>query len=648
MITKLQDVQINAQSRVLLRCDLNLPKDEEGEFSDLFRLESSLPTISYLVDKVSTVFIVSHLGSPKGQYSDSLSLKRVAQLLSSKLNQEVNFVEDPFQDSLNLNELKGVFLLENLRFWPGEEANSQDFAQDLVGSTSANLFVQDAFGVCHRSHSSLTKLPKLLPSCSGLLLQKEIELLSSPKSDKLSLIVGGAKVESKLPVINNFLGKAKDVLTGGVVANTFLKSSGSNIGSSLFSEDNIEQAAGILKDASSLNTEIILPSDYITAGSINSTSSQGYDSSNLPAEQVILDLGPETINQYQFKLSNSEVVIWAGTLGFAEKPIFSNASRQILQKLLELKQSNPKLVIIIGGGDTVDFARSNLTSDELSLIDHLSTGGGASLLVLAGEKLPGIEALSISGNNQDRVYSLVANLKSNFNLSQMHSWLDELLESQLPNLRKVNLSIAVPALFIEEASNKLESSKLKTNVKVISQDVSEHTEGAHTGEIAASMLKDLADGVMIGHSERRMSQGDSLEIVASKIERAVEEGLKITFCVGGASKDNQAQADEVRLQLNSALDKLKNAQSSNLEIAYEPVFAIGSGEVPSKEFLQSQLSLIKDILNNKSINSPVLYGGSVNATNVKDFIDIGFSGVLVGSASLQVASLENIGINMTN
>lgn len=649
MIKNLQDVEINESSRVLLRCDLNLPQDDNAHFTDLFRLESSLPTISYLLEKGATVFIIAHLGSPKGKRDHSLSLEPISQILTTKLNQSVEFVADPFSKDCDLKSKSGLIVIENLRFWPGEEDNSNQFAKDLVSATNTNIFVQDAFGVCHRNHASLTRLPSLLSSCAGLLIQKEIEYLSNLNYENLSLIVGGAKVESKLPVIKNFIGKAEHILTGGVVANTFLESSAKEIGDSLFSEPDLDEAGKILGSVESSNTKLNLPTDYVIASSPDSVETSIVSEDNFAGEGMILDLGPQTIQEYQDKLQYSKTIIWAGTLGFAEKPAFAEASREVLNSILKLKRSNSSLRIIIGGGDTVDFVNSTLNAEELLNIDHLSTGGGASLLMLSGQKLPGIEALDLNSESSDEQkpkLSLVANLKSNFDLQEIKSWLDELTSSKLINLTGLEILIAPADIFLEEVSSQLKNIKYISNVRVIAQNVSSDLEGSHTGEIATSMLNSIASGTLIGHSERRIGLDEKLEDIKLKIDRALEENLEVILCVGGSSRDSNTQAREVSEQLSSALTNLDESKAELIKIAYEPVFAIGSGDVPSDEYIKDQLSLINQKLESLGLNCPILYGGSVKPDNAKQILRLGFSGLLVGSASLEIESLEAIGINM--
>jgi len=661
----IQDLEIQPRTRVLLRCDLNLPQDEKGNFTDFFRLESSLPTIEYLQDLECTIFITSHLGSPKGKKDPRLSLKPLAQVLRDQLHKNVEFIADPFNSSEDLSSQKGIFLVENLRFWPGEEANSLEFVKGLVRSTGAEVFIQDAFGVAHREHASTVSLPKILPSAAGLLLQKEISSLNSPKDDGLVLIVGGAKVESKLPVISNFIDKAQSILTGGVVANTFLKASGKNISASLFEDNCLKLAKNILSRISKTKTELLLPSDYLGAKSPDELLAHEFCDDNLQEGQMILDLGAKTIDSYKKELNKAKTVIWAGTLGFAEKPTFSNASKEILKKLLQLK-SDKNIKIIVGGGDTVDFVRDQLSPEEMGSVDHLSTGGGASLLMLSGEKLPGIESLAegpsraLPSPNIDKINNdfknsvlagkapvLIANLKSHFNLEESKEWLKEVLKSPTLTSPSINFGIAPSDLFIEELSSQIKLTKLRNPPEILAQNISSEPEGSNTGEVAASQLEGIAAGVLVGHSERRIKHGESNQVVYEKVLRAVDSNLKVVLCVGGKAEDALEQGQEVYKQIKSVFSNLNSQQSSLITVAYEPVFAIGTGRVPTEDFLLGQLNSIRDTLRDQGSEAKVLYGGSVSKDNAKGIMSIGFDGLLVGSASLKPESLEQIGINIS-
>ncbi len=683
----LQNLPLKLNSRILLRLDLNLPQDENGNFTDLFRLEASLPTLHFLQAKNCTIFIIAHLGSPKGQKVPNLSLKPLSVLLSQKLQQKVKFVADPFDSNLKLNQQSGIFLLENLRFSSGEEQNSAQFAKSLISATGSEYFVQDAFGVCHRAHASLVQLPKFLPSAAGLLLQKEVAGLSISNSSGLSLIVGGAKVESKLPVIKNFINSASSVLTGGVVANTLLKASGQDIAASLFSAEQLSLSSKLLASS----TKIKLPLDYLVASSEQSTKARSASQQNLQSEDMILDLGPKTTSTFIQELHNAKNIVWAGTLGFAENPIFSHASTQIIDAILSLKNQNPKLKIIIGGGDTVDFIRANLSSAELAKIDHISTGGGASLQFLAGQQLPGIVALSLTSHSiqaptsrptptsrpnpdptpnlslsltstfepssspkhnlqiKTQLPILALNLKANFNLEQAKLWLQEALQiPELTQLKKVQFIIAAPAIFLEEFSSDIAKLNLSNRPQIFAEDISKLDSGAHTGEISAEMLQNIASGTLLGHSERRINFAETNQVIYQKAGQALKNNLNLILCIGSKSKNSTEHQQELYTQLSTILPLFNSANSNFLTIAYEPVFAIGSGDVPSPQFLAKQLSLIQLTLQDFGLQAPILYGGSVDQSNVQQFLTIGFNGVLVGSAALKIPTLKKIGQNISS
>jgi 3-phosphoglycerate kinase/triosephosphate isomerase len=702
----IQDLNIQAGGRVLLRCDLNLPQDANGSFTDFFRLESSLPTMRYLLELGVSIFIISHLGQPKNGFQKDLSFDKLAPILSDQLKQNVKLIEDPFADGLNLSSQNGVFIFENLRFFEGEETNSKQFAKDLVFACSAEFFIEDAFGACHRNHASITQIPKLLPSAAGFLLQREVEFLASPDPQNLNLIIGGAKVESKLPVLSSFLNTAEAILTGGIVANTLLSAKGQYLASSLIDSKSLSDAKDLinkLQNDSDSKTKLLLPVDYLSAKSIDALIADETTSKSLHADQLILDIGKNTIEVYKNQLNKAKTIIWAGTLGYAENHIFAEGSGQVLGHLLKLKADNPALKIIIGGGDTVDFIRDSLQPEELSLIDHLSTGGGASLKLLSGQVLPGIAALdseptpnpdqilkSASDNdlnpemelnsvpsvdsqrldlnltqvpplptqrtNSDKDLPnaktkksapiLVANLKAHFTIQEALDWFKQILSFQTLTSPSLNFSIAVPSIFLEEFSTHLQKLNLQYPPQVLAQSTSSVTEGSHTGQIAASMLLGIASGSLVGHSETRQAGQQGLELVAKEFFNLQKQNLNLVLCIGGSSSDPVQHKKQVDWELRSALVALDESSSSEITIGYEPVYAIGTGKVPRPEFLIEQLSSIKKVLSDFNLNLKILYGGSINKNNAAEILELGFDGLLVGSSSLNPEELQKIGINM--
>lgn len=388
---------------VLMRADYNVPLAADGTIADDLRIVSSVPTIQYLVDNGARLVIMSHLGRPKGQVNDKLSLRPVADRLERILGQPVKFITDCIGQAVSsgINELQSgqVALLENLRFYSGEEENDQSFARQIVDSVGAELFVQDGFGVVHRAHASTYAVAELLPSVAGLLLEREYVVLKTAiesPSRPLTAIIGGAKISDKMPLVKKFMETADNVIVGGALANNFIKHDGYNVGRSLTEGnvdnlvDQVEQDAR-QKVASNGGYHFVTPVDvaYSIDGSLDGATRLECDIDELPDGAIIYDAGPKTIELMSKIIQDSGTVVWNGTLGMAEYPQFANASAQVASILA----GNNKITSVIGGGDTADFVRKwdERRGDSFT---HVSTGGGASLELLSGDPLPGIEILA--------------------------------------------------------------------------------------------------------------------------------------------------------------------------------------------------------------------------------------------------------------
>ena len=395
-----RDIDVN-DKQILMRADYNVPLAEDGKISDDFRIEASLPTIKYLLKRGAKLVIISHLGRPKGKPNEEYSLRVVAESLSAKLGQEVKFVHDCIGDKVcaQTKDLKPgqVVLLENLRFYPGEEANDHTFAKDLASDSHAELFVQDGFGVVHRAHASTSAITELLPSVAGLLLEREYTEIKKATDDPnrpLTAIMGGAKISDKIPLVEKFIDIADNIIIGGAMANNFLKYLGYDVADSLVEPDIDDTIKRILESAhtkfgADFDSRFKLPIDVAVAehGDINELRTE------LPIDAVggrmkILDIGTKTIDQIDDVVSDSGTVIWNGTLGLAEKPEFAHGSARLAMALA----THPQITSIVGGGDTADFVRNWDTLGGGSFT-HVSTGGGASLELMAGDTLPGITAL---------------------------------------------------------------------------------------------------------------------------------------------------------------------------------------------------------------------------------------------------------------
>jgi phosphoglycerate kinase len=383
-----RDIDV-AGKRVLLRCDLNVPI-ENGLITDDTRIRESLPTIQYLIDHLATVILCSHLGRPKG-VDESLSLAPVAGRLGNMLNREVLFTEDcvgPIaENAVAVMPATSVLLLENLRFHPEEEANDPEFARQLAGL--ADIYVDDAFGSAHRAHASTEGVTHYLPSVAGLLMEKEVRYLSTLIANPprpFALVVGGAKVSTKIAAIDHLLPKLDMLFLGGGMANTFLKASGVDVRSSLVESEQVDEAKRILDEARAAGVAVHMPIDVIAADRFDAKAEAlERDIKNVPRGYMILDIGPKTVKAYAQALRPAKTVVWNGPMGVFEWKKFEAGSFGIAKAIAALDATT-----VVGGGETAAVvAQLGLQSH----FTHVSTGGGASLEMLEGRELPGVAAL---------------------------------------------------------------------------------------------------------------------------------------------------------------------------------------------------------------------------------------------------------------
>ena len=378
--------------KVLVRCDFNVPFDENGNISDNRRIVAALPTIKYLLENNCKVILCSHLGRPKGEVKKEFSLKPVAEELSKLLGKDVKLAQDVVGESaieLTSNMKNGeIVLLENVRFGPGEEKNDEELSKKLA--SLAQIYVNDAFGTAHRAHSSTTGVASFLPAVSGFLIEKELEFLGgaleAPKRPFIA-ILGGKKVSDKIGVIDSLLEKVDTLIIGGGMAYTFFKSMGYSVGNSICEEDKLDLAQELMEKAKAKNVKLVLPIDNVIADEFSQdANSKVIDSDSIPDGWEGLDIGPKTVELFKNELKDAKTVIWNGPLGLSEFEKFANGTRKIAQTLADLSDC----ITIIGGGDSAAAIEKMGLSDKMT---HISTGGGASLEFLEGKKLPGIEAL---------------------------------------------------------------------------------------------------------------------------------------------------------------------------------------------------------------------------------------------------------------
>ena len=385
-----KDIDVKGK-KVLVRCDFNVPQDENGNITDTRRIVSSLPTIKYLIENGAKVILCSHLGRPKGEVKKEFSLAPVAKELSKELGIEVKLSDDIIGESAKsiAQSLKEgeVMLLENVRFDAREEKNNPEMARELA--SLAEIYVNDAFGTSHRAHASTAGVADYLPAVSGFLIEKELQFmgtaLENPKRPFVA-ILGGKKVSDKIGVINALLEKVDTLMIGGAMAYTFFKAQGYGVGNSICELDKLDLALELMEKAKQKGVKMMLPVDTKLGKEFDKdTESKTVKANEIPDGWEGFDIGEETIKLYKEELRNAKTIVWNGPLGLFEFDQFAIGTNEIAKTLAEVDA-----VTIIGGGDSAAAIEKAGLADKMT---HISTGGGASLEFLEGKKLPGIECL---------------------------------------------------------------------------------------------------------------------------------------------------------------------------------------------------------------------------------------------------------------
>lgn len=388
----LRDIDV-AGKKVLVRVDFNVPMDGDL-ITDTTRIEASLPTINYLLENGASVVLMSHLGRPKGEYKEEFSLAPVAKKLSELLKKDVKFVaskvviDDEVKSEIKKLKTGEVALLENTRFVKGEEKLDYDFAKDLA--SLADIYVNDAFGTSHRAHASNVGVAKYLPSAMGFLLEKEVEYLEGAVQNPdrpFVAILGGKKVSDKINVIDNLLEKVDTLIVVGGMAYTFFKSMGLEIGDSIVEDDKLDLARELMAKAVTNHVDFVLPDDVVMAKELKAgVETKTVDRDKMEEGYMGLDIGPKTIANIKEKLEPARCVVWNGPCGVFEIPEFANGTFEVAKTLANLEGATT----IIGGGDSVAAIEKAGLKDKMT---HISTGGGASLELLEGKVLPGIDCI---------------------------------------------------------------------------------------------------------------------------------------------------------------------------------------------------------------------------------------------------------------
>lgn len=631
-----RDLDVDGK-KVLVRVDFNVPLNDKGEITDDTRITASLPTIQYLLEQKAAVILMAHLGRPKGQVKPELSLAPVAKHLGKLLGKKILFAPDCVGEAAQAaaSKLKPghILLLENLRFHKEEEKNDMEFAEKLA--SLADLYVNDGFGVSHRAHASVEGVTHFLPAAAGFLLEKEIQYVGQAVTNPLHpfvAIIGGAKVSDKIGVISNLLDKVDTLLIGGGMANTFLAAQGYKMGKSLVEEDKLDLAKELLAKTKKNKVNMLLPTDLVMAAAFAPDAEHVTEKvKNLNQAYMALDIGAETSKAYAEALADAKMIVWNGPMGVFEMDAFCKGTEAVAKAVAKSRATS-----IVGGGDSV------AAIEKLGLakrITHISTGGGASLEYLEGKVLPGVAAL-----DDLRRKMIAGNWKMHKTVSEAVELAEDIVMETNGTLNEV--VIFPPFTALETVADAIDGK----HVGYGAQDLHWEDKGAFTGAVSGAMIADIcAEYVLVGHSERRTIFGENEKIVASKIIAAYRNGLKPMLCVGENLAEREAgkTARKINMQLKSALRVISAEDAENLVVAYEPIWAIGSGKAATPEDALEVCTLIREKIG--KIFTPdiarkvrILYGGSVNEKNAASFNLSGIDGVLVGGASLKADTFAAI------
>lgn len=637
----IRDISVR-DKKVIVRVDFNVPLDKEtGQITDDKRIRGALPTIKYLLEQNAKIILVSHLGRPKNGPEARFSMKPAAERLAQLLGQPVMLATDVIgEDAMSkAGDLQPgqVLMLENVRFHKEETKNKPEFARKLA--SMADIFVNDAFGTAHRAHASTAGLANFLPAVCGFLIEKELDVMGTALSEPARpfvAILGGAKVSDKIGVIENLLDKVDALIIGGGMAYTFLAAQGYNIGTSLCEKDKLDLAKSLLEQASAKGIKFLLPDDSVVADRFAADAeSRLIEAKSIPADWMGLDIGPATIEKYSAEIKDARTVVWNGPMGVFEFDRFAEGTREIARAVAASES-----VSIIGGGDSAAAVELLGFAQQVT---HISTGGGAALEFLEGKVLPGIDCLL---DMQSRRTFAAGNWKMNLGVPAEAEKLIAALKPQVVDARS-EIAVGVPFTAIPAALQACSYS----NIKVAAQNCHDQDNGAYTGEISARMLAEMGvPYVIIGHSERRQYFAETDETVNRKIKAALSWGVRPIVCCGESLEQREAgeTMTVLKRQIRAALEGLNTAGLGFVTIAYEPIWAIGTGKVATDDQAQEACAyirgLVADLYDQAAADEiRILYGGSVNAANAGGlFTQTDIDGGLVGGASLKPDDFSTI------
>ena len=620
--------------RVLIRVDFNVPV-KNGVVTDATRIKAALPTINYILDGGASLVVMSHYGRPKGQKNMDFSMAPIRAEFEKLLGKPVKLAPDVIGEEVE-KEVKAlkpgeVLLLENVRFYPDEEKNGEEFAKTLA--SYGDLYVNDAFGTAHRAHASTEGVSHFLPAYAGFLIEKEVKfmapLLENPEHPFVA-VIGGSKVSSKISVLESLVKTCDTIVIGGGMAYTFLKVLGHSVGTSLVEDDYQETAKAFLAAAEKKGVKVILPVDHVCADKFDENATPvAVDSVDIPEGLMGLDIGPKTVALIVSEMKSAKNVVWNGPMGVFEFSAFAKGTEAVAKALAE-----SDAISVVGGGDSVAAINKFGLASQIS---HVSTGGGASLEFLEGKVLPGIKALEKQGR---RPY-IAGNWKMNLVPSEAKKYAAELAAAYKESGADCKCMIACPFVDLPGVVEAVKGS----DIIVAAENMADHKSGAYTGEVSPLMLQDLGvNTVILGHSERRQYYGETNEVVNGKVLLALECGMDVDLCVGETLEEREGgKLEEVlTAQLEVGLKGVKPEEMAKITIAYEPVWAIGTGKTATPEDADNAHAFIRETvarLYSKDIAEKLIiqYGGSVKAENVKALMaKENIDGALVGGASLFV------------
>lgn len=623
-----KDIQLTGK-RVLVRVDYNVPMNDKGEITDFIRIEASLPTLHYLLDQGAAVILMAHLGRPKGKVNPKFTLKPVAEALSQLIHRPVQFCPDcvgkDAQDAAAQLRNGDILLLENLRFHPEEEKNDPHFAQELAAL--GDVYVNDGFGVSHRAHASVEAVTHYLPAVAGSLLEKEIAYLGNAVDKPqrpFAAIIGGAKVADKIAVIRSLIKKADVILIGGGMANTFLAAKGYNLGKSLVEKESLGIAKDLLAEAAAQKTKMLLPVDLIMAASFsNEADHEAEDLDALNPDYMALDIGPKTAELYARTLAGMKTIVWNGPMGVFEMPNYAEGTRRVAEAMAASDG-----ITIVGGGDSAAAVKQMGLADKMS---HVSTGGGASLEYLEGKVLPGLAAL-----DDLRTPIVAGNWKCHKTVAEAMELAHQVAHGT--EMARAEVVLFPPFTALESVAAMVD----EDGIGYGAQDIFYEDEGSYTGAVSGPMIAEIGSRyVLVGHSERRKFFHETNDLVVKKVLAAFRNDLDPVLCVGedADEHENGSTKDKILSQLTPVLNVLTDGQIQHLLVAYEPVWAIGSGKSAEVRDAVAAADLIRKAVAEKfgkeaARRVRILYGGSVTSENAHAFHEDGIDGVLVGGASL--------------